>query len=235
MSWLPAAWPSRADYAVMEKLGGGTAVPIDCGWNDLGSWETVWRESACDGDGVATTGPAHAIDCRDTLLRAEDSGQQLVGLGLDGIVAVAMPDAVLVASMDRAQDVRLAVDALKGVGAAQAEDYPRFHRPWGWYQILARGPGFQVKRIVVRPGGRLSLQSHRHRAEHWVVVQGVARVTIGERVDDLEPNRSCFIPLGEVHRLENPGTEEVHLIEVQNGDHLGEDDIVRYEDVYARD
>ena len=223
------------DYAVMERLGGGTVVPVDCGWNDLGSWSTVWQESPRDAAGVAVHGPAQAIDCRDTLLRAEDPGQRLVGLGLENIIAVAMPDGVLVASMDRAQDVRLAVEALKAAGAGQAEDYPRFHRPWGWYQSLAVGAGFQVKRIMVRPGGRLSLQSHEHRAEHWVVVQGTARVTVGQRVEELGPNQSAYVPLGEVHRLENPGAEEVHLIEVQSGNYLGEDDIKRYDDVYARE
>jgi mannose-1-phosphate guanylyltransferase/mannose-6-phosphate isomerase len=223
------------DYAVMERLGGGTVVPVDCGWNDLGSWATVWRESPRDAAGLATSGPARGIDCADTLLRSEDEGLQLVGLGLHNIVAVAMRDAVLVAAMDRAQDVRLAVEALEGAGAGQAGDYPRFHRPWGWYESLALGPGFQVKRIVVRPGGRLSLQSHRHRAEHWVVVAGTARVTIGDRVADLGPNQSCYVPLGEIHRLENPGADEVHLIEVQSGGYLGEDDIIRHEDAYARD
>jgi len=231
-----AAGPSISlDYAVMERLGGGTVVPVDCGWNDLGSWATVWQESPRDDAGLAVSGPARGIDCANTLLRSEDGELELVGIGLDGIVAVAMSDAVLVASMDRAQDVRLAVDALKAEGAGQAEDYPRFHRPWGWYQTLARGPRFQVKRIMVRPGGRLSLQSHRHRAEHWVVVAGLARVTIGERVEDLGPDQSCYVPLGEVHRLENPGAEEVHLIEVQSGGYLGEDDITRYDDVYARE
>jgi len=223
------------DYAVMERLGGGTVVPVDCGWNDLGSWATVWQESPRNEAGLAASGPARGIDCTNTLLRSEDQGMQLVGLGLDNIVAVAMRDAVLVAAMDRAQDVGLAVAALKAEGVGQAGDYPRFHRPWGWYETLALGPGFQVKRIMVRPGGRLSLQAHKHRAEHWVVVAGLARVTIGERVADLGPNQSCYVPLGEVHRLENPGADEVHLIEVQSGDYLGEDDITRYDDVYARE
>ncbi len=230
-----ASCPSISlDYAVMERLGGGTVVPVDCGWNDLGSWATVWQETARDAAGLGTSGPALGIDCRDTLLRSEDAGLRLVGLGLSKVIAVAMRDAVLVASMDRAQDVRLAVDALAAEGAGQAGDYPRFHRPWGWYETLALGPGFQVKRIMVSPGGRLSLQSHEHRAEHWVVVAGTARVTIGDRVNDLGPNQSCYVPLGEVHRLENPGEDEVHLIEVQSGDYLGEDDITRYDDVYAR-
>jgi mannose-1-phosphate guanylyltransferase/mannose-1-phosphate guanylyltransferase/mannose-6-phosphate isomerase len=137
--------------------------------------------------------------------------------------------------MDRAQDVRRAVEALKAEGVAQAEEYPRFHRPWGWYETLALGPRFQVKRIMVRPGGKLSLQSHTHRAEHWVVVAGTARITIGERIEELRPNESCYVPLGERHRLENPGAEELHLIEVQIGGYLGEDDITRYDDVYSRE
>jgi len=222
------------DYAVMERLGGGTVVPVDCGWNDLGSWATVWQETERDAAGVGLSGPALGIDCTDTLLRSEDEGLRLVGLGLSNVIAVAMRDAVLVASMDRAQDVRLAVDALATEGVAQAGEYPRFHRPWGWYETLALAPRFQVKRIMVKPGGRLSLQSHRHRAEHWVVVAGTARVTIGDRVEDLQPNSSCYVPLGMVHRLENVGAAEVHLIEVQTGDYLGDDDITRYDDVYAR-
>jgi mannose-1-phosphate guanylyltransferase/mannose-6-phosphate isomerase len=223
------------DYAVMEQAGNGMVVPVDCGWNDLGSWKTVWQESPRDADGTAVSGAALAIDCRDTLLMAAGPDQRLVGLGLSNVIAVAMRDAVLVASMDRAQDVRLAVEALKADGAAQAADYPRFHRPWGWYETLTLAPRFQVKRIMVRPGGKLSLQSHQHRAEHWVVVAGTARVTIGQRVEDLGVNQSCYVPLGERHRLENPGTGELHLIEVQSGDYLGEDDITRYDDVYARE
>ncbi len=231
-----AASPSISlDYAVMERLGGGTVVPIDCGWNDLGSWATVWRESPRDATGTAVSGPVLAIDCADTLLRSEEPGLRLVGLGLKDTIAVATRDAVLVAGMDRAQDVRRAVEALKAGGVPQAQEYPRFHRPWGWFETLATGPQFQVKRIMVRPSGKLSLQSHVHRAEHWVVVAGLACVTIGERVSDLAPNQSCYVPPGERHRLENPGTAELHLIEVQSGAYLGEDDITRYDDVYARD
>ena len=223
------------DYAVMERMDGGMVVPVNFGWNDLGSWRSVWQETPRDAAGLAVTGTAQGIDCTDSLLVAGEPGQELIGLGLDGIVAVAMRDAVLVASLDRAQDVRLAVDVLKSRGAAQAEEHPRCHRPWGWYESLAMAPGFQVKRIMVRPGAKLSLQSHRHRAEHWVVVSGKARVTIGETVRDLGVNQSCYVPLGERHRLENPGAAELHLIEVQSGDYLGEDDITRYDDVYARD
>lgn len=222
------------DYAVMERLGGGTAVPLECGWNDLGSWETVWRETGQDAAGNALAGSALAIDCRDTLLLSPADGPRLVGLGLDEMVAVAMRDAVLVAPMARAQEVRGAVEALKAAGAEEAELYPRDHRPWGWFEVLARGPRFQVKRIMVRPGGRLSLQSHQHRAEHWVVVAGTARVTIGEELRELGPDQSCYVPLGERHRLENPGEADLHLIEIQSGGYLGEDDITRYDDVYAR-
>jgi mannose-1-phosphate guanylyltransferase/mannose-1-phosphate guanylyltransferase/mannose-6-phosphate isomerase len=222
------------DYAVMERLGGGWAVPLDCGWNDLGSWETVWRESPRGPDGTAAAGAAMALECRDSFLLAPEEGPRLVGLGLDGMIAVAMRDAVLVAPMARAQEVRAAVAALKAAGAPEAEEYPRYHRPWGWYEVLVRGPGFQVKRIMVRPSGRLSLQSHRHRAEHWVVVAGRARVTIGADVRELRPDQSCYVPVGERHRLENPGKAELHLIEVQTGAYLGEDDITRYDDAYAR-
>jgi mannose-1-phosphate guanylyltransferase/mannose-6-phosphate isomerase len=187
-----------------------------------------------DAQGVATAGPAHAIDCEATLLRAEDPGQVLVGIGLKGVVAVAMRDAVLVADASDPQRVKAAVELLKAEGAPQATDFPRFHRPWGWYETLALGPRFQVKRIMVRPGGILSLQSHVHRAEHWVVVEGTARVTVGEEVRLLGENQSVYVPLGAVHRLENPGRLPLHLIEVQSGPYLGEDDITRYEDVYAR-
>ena len=221
------------DYAVMERVA-GVVVPLECGWNDLGNWQTVWAESNPDRDGVATTGGAIAIDCRDSLLRADDPDLRLVGLGLERIVAVATRDAVLVAHMDRAQEVGRAVEALKAAGAPQATEFPRCHRPWGWYETLARGDRFQVKQIVVKPGGMLSLQSHVHRAEHWVVVAGTARVTIDGEVTLLGENQSTYIPLGAVHRLENPGKVELRLIEVQSGAYLGEDDIVRYEDIYAR-
>jgi mannose-1-phosphate guanylyltransferase/mannose-6-phosphate isomerase len=222
------------DYAVMERVGHGTVVPLDCGWNDLGSWKTFWEETRRGEDGTAALAGAVAIDCRDSLLCPAGPDQRMVGLGLEGVIAVAMHDAVLVASMDRAQDVRLAVEALKAEGAPEAEEYPRVHRPWGWYETLTTGPRFHVKQIMVKPGGRLSLQSHQHRAEHWVVVDGHARVTIGEEVLELGPDQSCYVPLGERHRLENPGGDELHLIEVQSGSYLGEDDITRYDDVYAR-
>jgi mannose-1-phosphate guanylyltransferase/mannose-6-phosphate isomerase len=182
-----------------------------------------------------TNGPASAIDCKDTLLRSESENLELVGIGLDNIIAIAMPDAVLVADKRRSQDVKLAVQALKDKGALQATQFPRDHRPWGCFDSLAIGTRFQVKRIVVNPGAALSLQSHVHRAEHWIVVEGTAKVTIDDSVQLIGENQSVYIPLGAVHRMENPGKVPMVLIEVQTGSYLGEDDIIRYEDVYARD
>ena len=222
------------DYAVMEQAQNLSAVPFSAGWSDLGGWDAVWREMQPDGQGVATGGPATAIDCHETLLRSEDSAQEIVGIGLENIVAVAMPDAVLIADKSRAQEVKNAVRALKTKGASQAEQLPRDYRPWGWYESLVIGPRFQVKRIVVHPGAALSLQSHHHRSEHWIVVEGTARVTVDETEKLVSENQSVYIPLGAVHRMENPGKVPMVLIEVQTGSYLGEDDIIRYEDVYAR-
>ena len=222
------------DYAVMEKADTLSVVPFSAGWSDLGDWDAVWREGAPDARGVAVYGAATAIDCDDTLLRSEAEGQVVVGLGLKDLIVVGMPDAVLVADKSRTQDVKLAVNALKSQGTIQAETFPRDHRPWGWFDSLAMGDRFQVKRIVVNPGAALSLQSHHHRAEHWIVVEGTAKVTIDETEQLVTENQSVYIPLGAVHRMENPGMVPMVLIEVQTGTYLGEDDIVRYEDVYAR-
>lgn len=222
------------DYAVMEKAESLAVVPFGAGWSDLGGWDAVWREAGPDARGVALHGPATAIDCDDTLLRSETEGQVVVGLGLENMIVVAMPDAVLVADKARAQDVKLAVAALKAKGVVQAETFPRDHRPWGWFESLVVGDRFQVKRIVVHPGAALSLQSHHHRAEHWIVVEGTAKVTIDQEVRLVTENQSVYIPLGAVHRMENPGKVPMVLIEVQSGTYLGEDDIIRYEDVYAR-
>jgi mannose-1-phosphate guanylyltransferase/mannose-6-phosphate isomerase len=222
------------DYAVLEKAPNLSVQPYGGQWSDLGGWDAVWREAGPDAQGVATRGAVTAIDCSDSLIRSEAEGVAVVGIGLQGVIAVAMPDAVLVARKDRAQDVKHAVAVLRAGGARQAEAFPRDHRPWGWFESLAVGDRFQVKRIVVHPGAALSLQSHFHRAEHWIVVRGTARVTVGETVQLLSENQAAYIPLGARHRLENPGKVDMVLIEVQTGSYLGEDDIVRYDDVYAR-
>jgi mannose-1-phosphate guanylyltransferase/mannose-6-phosphate isomerase len=222
------------DYAIMEKADNLAAVPLQAHWSDLGGWEAVWQESGPDAQGNVLSDHALAQDCRDTLLRSESDEVELVGIGLDNIVAVAMKDAVLVARKDRAQEVKEAVAALKAKEVSQATTFPRDHRPWGWFESLAVGDRFQVKRIVVHPGGALSLQSHMHRSEHWIVVAGTARVTIDGQESLLGENQSVYIPLGSVHRLENPGKLPMVLIEVQTGAYLGEDDIIRYEDIYAR-
>ena len=219
----------------MERADNLSVVPFSAGWSDLGDWHSVLREMERDGDGVATSGHALALDCSDTLLRSEADGLELVGIGLDGIVAIAMPDAVLVADANRAQDVKLAVSGLKAKGAKQATAFPKDHRPWGWFETLALADRFQVKRIVVHPGAALSLQSHHHRSEHWIVVSGTAKVTVDDEVRLISENQSVYIPLGAVHRMENPGKVPMVLIEVQTGSYLGEDDLIRYEDVYARE
>jgi mannose-1-phosphate guanylyltransferase / mannose-6-phosphate isomerase len=234
----PAPWQATPaislDYAVMEKAGNLSVMPYAGGWSDLGDWQAVWHESPADPAGNAVSPGATAIDCEGTLLRAEGTGLQLVGIGLSDMVAVAMRDAVLVAPRSRAQEVRQAVAALKSAKAPQATQFPRDDRPWGWFESLALGPRFQVKRIVVHPGRSLSLQSHHHRAEHWIVVQGTAKVTVGADERLVTENQSVYIPLGAIHRLHNPGKVDMVLIEVQTGTYLGEDDIVRHQDDWKR-
>lgn len=234
----PDAWAGAEDisidYAIMEKADNLAVMPYGAGWSDLGGWDAVWMESAQDEAGNACSADATAIDCKDTLLRSETPGQQLVGIGLEDMMVVSMSDAVLVAPKDQAQRVKDAVAALKAKGASQAVQLPRDYRPWGWYESLVIGGRFQVKRIVVTPGASLSLQSHHHRSEHWIVVEGTAKVTVDEDVKLVTENQSVYIPLGAVHRMENPGKVPMVLIEVQTGSYLGEDDIVRYEDIYAR-
>ena len=232
----PAAWEGAEaisiDYAVMEKADNLSVVPFTGRWSDLGDWAAVWRET--ETNGVSLSGPATAIDCTNTLLRSEVEGQAIVGIGLDDIVAIAMPDAVLISHKGRTQEVKQAVAALKEKKAPQAETFPKDHRPWGWFESLVVGERFHVKRIVVHPGAALSLQSHHHRSEHWIVVEGTAKVTIDDVVKLVTENQSVYIPLGAVHRMENPGKVPMALIEVQTGTYFGEDDIIRYEDVYAR-
>jgi len=222
------------DFAIMEKAEHVAAVPLTAPWSDLGAWDALWKAAEQDAQGNAVLGSATALDCEGSYLRSEEGNMHLVGLGLTDTIVVAMRDAVLVADRNRAQEVKQVVSALRQSGVGQADDYPRFHRPWGWYETLCMDTRFQVKRIMVRPGGVLSLQSHMHRSEHWVVVAGTAEVTIGEETKLVTENQSVYIPLGTVHRMANPGQLPMYLIEVQTGAYLGEDDIIRYEDVYGR-
>lgn len=225
------------DYAVLEKADNLSVVRFSGHWSDLGGWDAIWREEQGlepAEDGNVTDDRSTAIDCDNVLLRSQDEGVEIVGIGLKDVMVVSTKDAVLVAGMDRAQDVKKAVTALKSKGVRQAESFLRDNRPWGWYETLALADRFQVKRIVVNPGAALSLQSHFHRSEHWIVVSGTARVTVDDTVTLMTENQSIYVPLGAVHRMENPGKVPMVLIEVQTGPYLAEDDIVRYEDVYSR-
>ncbi|WP_256646567.1 mannose-1-phosphate guanylyltransferase/mannose-6-phosphate isomerase [Thermomonas paludicola] len=223
--------PDSIDYAVMEHTGAAMVLPVSIGWNDVGSWSALWNVSEQDADGNAHQGDVIAIDSRNSYAYA----RRLVALvGVDDLVVVETDDAVLVARKDRVQQVKDVVAQLKAQQRSQAVLHREVHRPWGSYDSIDMADGFQVKRIKVKPGARLSLQSHERRAEHWVVVRGTARVTRDNDVFELFANQSAYIPIGAKHRLENPGGEMLELIEVQSGDYLGEDDIVRYEDVYGR-
>jgi mannose-1-phosphate guanylyltransferase/mannose-6-phosphate isomerase len=228
------ACPSDSiDYAVMEKTAHAFVLPIAVGWNDVGSWSALWEIAEQDADGNAHRGDVLAVDTRNTLAWSEN---RLVALiGLDDIVVVDTDDALLVAHRERVQEVKQIVAQLKHDARPHTRVHRKVYRPWGSYDGIESGPGFQVKRITVKPGASLSLQMHHRRAEHWVVVSGSARVTCDERVFDLGANQSTFIPLGSKHRLENVGDEPLELIEVQSGDYLGEDDIVRFEDIYGRE
>lgn len=222
------------DVAIMERADNLSVVPYDAGWSDLGDWDAVWSHMQPDEQGVALSGTATALDCRNSLLRSESDGLEIIGLGLDNIVAVAMNDAVLIVDKSRTQDVKQVVEALQRKGAVQAETFPKDHRPWGWHESLLIGGRFQVKRITVLPGASLSLQSHFHRSEHWIIVEGTAKVTLDGNTSVLTENQSIYIPLGAQHRIENPGRIPMIFIEVQTGPYVGEDDIIRYEDRYAR-
>ncbi|WP_066337819.1 mannose-1-phosphate guanylyltransferase/mannose-6-phosphate isomerase [Azohydromonas lata] len=232
-----AAVPSESvDYAVMEHCpGSGIAlrmVPLAAGWNDLGAWDAVWQVADKDAQGNAAAGDAIIEDSRNTLVHATS---RLVGVvGLDDVVVVETPDAVLVSRRECSQDVKKIVSRLDGQQRGEHTAHRKVHRPWGWYDSIDAGARFQVKRIMVKPGASLSLQMHHHRAEHWIVVSGTAEVTCGDKVMLLSENQSTYIPLGETHRLRNPGRLPLELIEVQSGSYLGEDDIVRFEDTYGR-
>lgn len=235
-----AACPSDSiDYAVMEKLasaqhntGEVVVVPLAANWSDVGAWNAVWEISAKDEQGNALQGDALAIDTRNTLVMAQS--RLVACVGLDDAVVIETADAVLVASRSHIQKVKDVVNHLKATGRTEAGASRKVHRPWGWYDSVDAGDRFQVKRIVVKPGAALSLQMHHHRAEHWIVVQGTAQVTRGDQVYLVSENQSTYIPLGEKHRLENPGKLPLEMIEVQSGTYLGEDDIVRFQDVYGR-
>lgn len=222
------------DYAIMEKTKNLLAVPYHSEWSDVGTWDAVWSASIHDELGNVTSSSAHAIECSNSLLRSESVGQRIVGIGLDNIIAIAMSDAVLVAHKNSSQKVKNAVNLLKSQKAPQAEIFPKNHRPWGYFESVAIGERFQVKRIVVKPNAALSLQSHSQRSEHWVVVAGLAKVTIDGEIKLIKEGESVYIPIGAKHRLENKKRDILILIEVQIGFYLGEDDIVRYEDNYAR-
>jgi mannose-1-phosphate guanylyltransferase/mannose-6-phosphate isomerase len=225
------------DYAVMEKCPGAVdfdirMVPLAAAWSDLGAWDAVWQVGTKDEAGNVTHGDTLLSDTKDTLVHASS---RLVGvIGLQDVVVVETPDAVLVADRSRSQEVKHIVGALQQAGRSEPTLHRQVHRPWGWYDSIDSGPRFQVKRIMVKPGASLSLQKHHHRAEHWIVVSGTAEVTNGDQVMLLGENQSTYIPLGQVHRLANPGKVPLEIIEVQSGSYLGEDDIVRFEDHYGR-
>ena len=228
------------DYAVMEKLGAAYAdgnsravvIPLDAEWSDIGAWGALWEVSPKDAGGNVLRGDTHVVDTRDSLVLASD--RLVACIGLEDAVVVDTPDAVLVAHRDRMEQVKEVVAWLKAAKRSEAESHRKVFRPWGWYDTIDSGPRFQVKRIVVTPGASLSLQMHHHRAEHWIVVTGTARVTRGEEVFVLSENQSTYIPLGTKHRLQNPGKVPLEMIEVQSGPYLGEDDIVRFDDTYGR-
>ena len=239
--------PSESiDYAVMEKgpradpptsepadaCSGYSVVALEGGWSDVGAWSAVWDEGARDADGNVVQGDVYSESTRGSLLLSRH--RLLAAVGLDDVVVVEMADAVLVARKDRVQDVKAVVDRLKADGRPEHDSHRKVHRPWGSYEVLGEGPGFQVKRLVVEPGASLSLQKHQRRAEHWVVVKGAARVTVDDRQYELGENESTYVPPGSRHRLENPGDSPLEVVEVQTGDYLGEDDIVRLRDDYGR-
>ena len=231
-----AAVPAESvDYAVMEKCPGVLDIRMEslaAGWNDLGAWEAVWQVAPKDARGNASVGDAIVSDCSNTMVHATSRLVSVVGL--EDVVVVETPDAVLVASRAKSQDVKNIVAQLGREQRGEQALHRKVFRPWGWYDSIDHGPRDQVKRIMVKPGASLSLQMHHHRAEHWIVVTGTAEVTVGEKVLMLSENQSTYIPLGEKHRLRNPGKVPLEIIEVQSGSYLGEDDIVRFEDTYGR-
>jgi mannose-1-phosphate guanylyltransferase/mannose-6-phosphate isomerase len=220
------------DYAVMERTEAGAMVRASMGWSDVGSWSALWDVGAKDAAGNVARGDVELRDAKGCYVHAD--GRHVSVLGAKDLVIVETDDAILVAARNRAQDVKEVVEQLDRANRSEHVSHSRVHRPWGYYESVDAGAGFQVKRLMVKPGHKLSLQMHHKRAEHWVVVAGAARVTRGEEVFNLERNQSTYIPVGTKHRLENPGAEPLLIVEVQSGDYLGEDDIVRFEDSYNR-
>jgi mannose-1-phosphate guanylyltransferase/mannose-6-phosphate isomerase len=216
----------------MERTEHAVVVPVALGWSDVGSWSALWQVQEGDANGNVLRGDIYVDGVRDSLVRAESRMVALIGV--DNLVVIETDDAVLVASKDKVQQVKQVVDYLKKHERTEHLNHTRVYRPWGYYEGIDAGSRFQVKRIMVKPGEKLSLQMHHHRAEHWVVVRGTARITCGETVKLLSENESTYIPIGVTHRLENPGKMPLDIIEVQSGSYLGEDDIVRFEDVYQR-
>ncbi len=221
------------DYAVMENTNSAVVVPLDCGWSDVGSWSALWEVSDKDSDGNAISGDVIAQDTRNSYVRSD--GKLIVTVGVKDLIVVESDDAIMVAAKDKVQNVKDVVKAINDAGRPEAKVHRKVFRPWGFYDSIDNGERFQVKRIVVNPGEKLSLQMHHHRAEHWIVVSGTAQVTNGEDVFLVSENESTYIPLGHTHRLENPGVIPLELVEVQSGSYLGEDDIVRFEDTYGRE
>jgi mannose-1-phosphate guanylyltransferase / mannose-6-phosphate isomerase len=221
------------DYAVMEKTDLAAVVEARFGWSDIGSWEAIYDIAPRDGANNALRGPVVAVAAENCLVHAE--GRLTTVLGVKDLVIVSTPDAVMVAPRGRAEEVKHLVTTLKQAGHVEATSHRRVHRPWGYYESVDAGDRFQVKRLVVAPKGKLSLQKHLHRAEHWVVVRGTAEVTIGDKVSTVHENESVYVPIGTVHRLANPGKIALELVEVQSGSYLGEDDIERFDDVYRRE
>ena len=220
------------EYAVMEKTARAAVVPADIGWTDVGSWSALWEVAEKDKDGNALKGDVLARDSQNCLIES-DCGL-VVGLGLENMLVVHTRDAALVAPLSRAQEVGKIVETLRTAGRAEIVNHTKVYRPWGWYDSLWSAPGYQVKHLMIAPGAAISLQRHRHRSEHWVVQKGMAKITCNDAVFTLQPGQSTFIPTTAMHRLENPGQDELHVVEVQLGDYLGEDDIERFEDRYDR-
>lgn len=228
-----AACPAESvDYAVMEHTHGAAVVPLDAGWSDIGSWSALWEVGSKNAAGNLFRGDVLEVATRNTYVHAEN--RLVATVGVDDLVVVETKDAVLVAHRDHVQDVKLIVERLKQAGRYEHASHREVYRPWGVYDSIDNGHRYQVKRITVKPGAKLSVQMHHHRAEHWIVVSGTARVTNGDRTYMVTENQSTYIPIGEVHALENPGVIPLELIEVQSGSYLGEDDIVRFEDKYGR-